>query len=101
MLPRASDIRHPPMSAVGSDRNVAANALGDEMRALVYVSPSVLKAGEVAEPVPGEDDVVVSVELVGLGGSEVLALRDPGARALPLIMGHGVVGRTADGRRVA
>jgi threonine dehydrogenase-like Zn-dependent dehydrogenase len=37
MLPRASDIRHPPMSAVGSDRNVAANALGDEMRALVAV----------------------------------------------------------------
>ncbi|WP_165964524.1 alcohol dehydrogenase catalytic domain-containing protein [Actinomadura sp. KC216] len=71
------------------------------MRALVYVAPTELVVGEVAEPEPGEGDVVLTVELVGLGGSEVLALRDPGARTLPLIMGHGVVGRTPEGRRVA
>ncbi|MFI0350857.1 zinc-binding dehydrogenase [Actinomadura sp. 9N407] len=71
------------------------------MRALVYAGPAVLKVDEVAEPVAGEDGVVVSVDLTGLGGSEVLALRNPGARKLPLIMGHGVVGRTPEGTRVA
>ncbi|MGJ6969897.1 zinc-dependent alcohol dehydrogenase [Streptosporangium sp. G11] len=71
------------------------------MRALVYTEPGVLEILDVPEPGEGRDSVMLSVALAGIGGSEVLALRDPGARTLPLIMGHGVVGTDPGGRRVA
>ncbi|MEM7567434.1 MAG: alcohol dehydrogenase catalytic domain-containing protein [Pseudomonadota bacterium] len=73
------------------------------MKGLVYLGPHASEYREVAEPVPGEGEVVVRIEAVGLCGSDMHAYvghddRRPG----PLILGHepaGVVEET--GERVA
>jgi NADPH2:quinone reductase len=68
--------------------------------------PRVLEPAEVAEPVPGQDDVVVEVELANVTfvETQVRAGRPPHPSmlpALPAILGNGVGGTVAGtGRRV-
>lgn len=71
------------------------------MRAIVYTAPLELQELEVAEPQPGDDEVVVEVGAVGICGSELegFASQSP-FRVPPLIMGHEFVGRLDDGSRV-
>lgn len=71
------------------------------MKALVLEAANRLALREVEEPVPATGEEVISVSIAGLGGSETLALANPGIRPLPNIMGHGFAGTTSDGRRVA
>lgn len=71
------------------------------MRAIVYTAPLQLRAMEVADPVPGEGEVLVTVGAVGICGSELegFASQSP-FRVPPLIMGHEFVGHLDDGTRV-
>ncbi len=71
------------------------------MRALVLEGAGRLVPKEVDAPLPAKDEEIIEVEITGIGGSETLALDNPGLRPLPSIMGHGVCGTTGDGRRVA
>ena len=79
------------------------------MRAVVireFGPPRVLEPAEVAEPVPGQDDVVIEVELANVTfvETQVRAGRPPHPSmlpALPAILGNGVGGTVAGtGRRV-
>ena len=63
-------------------------------------APRRLLLDEVDEPVEVPGSSVVRVELAGIGGSEYLGYANPGIRPLPAIMGHGIVGRTGEDRRV-
>ena len=71
------------------------------MRAIVYTAPLELKAMDVADPEPADDEVIVEVSAVGICGSELhgFASKSP-FRVPPLIMGHEFVGRLGDGTRV-
>jgi threonine dehydrogenase-like Zn-dependent dehydrogenase len=70
------------------------------MRALVWRGGQRLEYGEVPEPMPEPDEVVVDVELAGICGSDLHAYKgSPGPRVPPLVLGHEVVG-TVDGSRV-
>ncbi|GAB5468627.1 MAG: 2,3-butanediol dehydrogenase [Rhodospirillales bacterium] len=71
------------------------------MKALLLEGRDSLVLREVAAPAPGPGEVLLSVEAAGIGGSECQALADPGRRPLPQAMGHGIVGRDPQGRRVA
>ncbi|WP_165943598.1 zinc-dependent alcohol dehydrogenase [Roseicella aquatilis] len=71
------------------------------MRALVLEGPRRLSARSVPMPRPAPGGVLVTVELAGLGGSECAGYAAPGIRPVPSIMGHGIIGTVADGRRVA
>lgn len=59
------------------------------MRALVYTDTGRLELEERPEPVPGPDEVIVDVGLVGICGSDLLGYlgRSPG-RNPPLVLGH-------------
>lgn len=70
------------------------------MRALVFTRPGVVEVLDVAEPVVGDDEVVVEVAAAGICGSELHGIGKPGFRTPPLVMGHEFAGTTADGRRV-
>ena len=78
-----------------------ARAQEDEMKALVLEAPRTLRLSERTPRAAGPGDVVVDVELTGIGGSEYLAFAAPGLRSLPNVMGHGIVGTSPDGQRVA
>jgi 2-desacetyl-2-hydroxyethyl bacteriochlorophyllide A dehydrogenase len=73
------------------------------MKALVYEGPRVMNMRETDVPVPGEDELLIRVEKVGICGSELGGyLGHNSLRKPPLIMGHefaGVVEST--GERVA
>lgn len=71
------------------------------MKALVFADLGVVEIQEVPDVVAGEGDVVIAVDRAGICGSELHGISSPGFRVPPLIMGHEVVGRTSDGRRVA
>lgn len=71
------------------------------MRALLLKGPQKLDLENVAPPQPSRGEVIVDVEITGLGGSEIAALQSPGFRPLPNIMGHGLCGVTSTGQRVA
>jgi threonine dehydrogenase-like Zn-dependent dehydrogenase len=59
-----------------------------------------MEYGEISEPTPAGDEVVVDVELAGICGSDMHAYNgNPGPRVPPLVLGHEVVG-TVDGERV-
>ena len=62
--------------------------------------PRRLRPRDVDEPREAPGTSAVRVELTGIGGSEYLGYANPGIRPLPAIMGHGIVGRTDDGKRV-
>lgn len=70
------------------------------MQAMVYTRPGVVEMLDVERPAVGEDEVVVTVESVGICGSELHGIGQPGFREPPLVMGHEFAGVTEDGRRV-
>lgn len=71
------------------------------MKALVYTGPESLTFRDAADPLPGAGEHVVSVESVGICGSDMHAyLGHDARRPAPLILGHEVAGRLRDGRRV-
>lgn len=70
------------------------------MRALVYTNPGEVQLRDEPTPVAGPDEEVLTVLGSGICGSELHGFRQPGMRVPPLVMGHEVVGRTNDGRRV-
>jgi threonine dehydrogenase-like Zn-dependent dehydrogenase len=71
------------------------------MRTLVYTAPEVLKMEDRPRPSLGAGEVEVGVEVAGICGSDISgflghsALRKPG-----IVMGHELVGRLKDGKRV-
>src|SRR3979409_1082356 len=71
------------------------------MRALVYTAPEQLGMEQRPRPSVGQDEVEVGIEVAGICGSDISgflghsALRKPG-----LVMGHELVGRLSDGKRV-
>ena len=71
------------------------------MKALVLEASRRLRLHERPPCATGPGDVIVDVELTGIGGSEYLAFAAPGLRRLPNVMGHGIVGTDPDGRAVA
>ena len=71
------------------------------MRALVYTAPHSVTMQQVPPPQAGADDAIISVELAGICGSDLSGFLGHSARRKPpLILGHELVGRLADGRRV-
>ncbi len=70
------------------------------MKALVYTGPEALAFQEMPDPAAGATDALISVESVGICGSDMHAyLGHDERRPAPLILGHEVAG-LADGRRV-
>ncbi|MEL6746933.1 MAG: alcohol dehydrogenase catalytic domain-containing protein [Pseudomonadota bacterium] len=71
------------------------------MQALVYTGPRALELRDVAEPEPRPGEVLVTVERVGICGSDMHAfLGHDARRPAPLILGHEAAGTRADGGRV-
>lgn len=75
------------------------------MKALIYDGVETLGYRDVADPKPGEGEVLVRVDAVGICGSDMHAyLGHDARRPAPLILGHeaaGVIaGGTRDGERV-
>jgi threonine dehydrogenase-like Zn-dependent dehydrogenase len=66
------------------------------MQALVLNTQKTLVVREVNDPVPLENQSLVTVVAAGIGGSEYLGFNNPGIRPLPNIMGHGIVGTVSD-----
>jgi 2-desacetyl-2-hydroxyethyl bacteriochlorophyllide A dehydrogenase len=71
------------------------------MRALIYTAPKQVVMGEVTPPVAGPGEVEVAIEVAGICGSDVSGFLGHSARRrAPLVLGHELVGRRKDGRRV-
>ena len=71
------------------------------MRALVYAAPRLMQMEEcrLPEPLPGE--TVIEVEAAGICGSDLSGFLGHSRRRVPpLVLGHELVGRLKDGRRV-
>jgi (R,R)-butanediol dehydrogenase/meso-butanediol dehydrogenase/diacetyl reductase len=65
------------------------------MKALVLDALKKLVVREINDPIPLENQTVVTVVAAGIGGSEYLGFNNPGIRPLPNVMGHGIVGVVA------
>lgn len=71
------------------------------MLALVYTAPKHVQMEERARPAARDGESLVEVEFAGICGSDMSGFLGHSARRLPpLILGHELVGRLADGRRV-
>lgn len=71
------------------------------MRALVYTAVKTVGMENRERPKPKAGEAVVAVEAAGICGSDVSGfLGHSGRRVPPLVLGHELVGRLADGRRV-
>jgi NADPH2:quinone reductase len=68
-----------------------------------FGGPEALEYVDVADPVPGEGEVLVDVARIGINFADTHATRNDylAEQSLPMIPGGEVSGRTADGRRVA
>src|SRR4051794_35432729 len=70
------------------------------MKALVYTGPHALECRDEAEPLPGNDEVLVRVEAVGICGSDMHAYHGHDSRRpAPFILGHEAAGRIVTGPR--
>jgi L-iditol 2-dehydrogenase len=68
------------------------------MKALLYTSPNTLEWRDQPEPTPGNDEVVVRVDAVGICGSDMHAYHGTDSRRPPpLVLGHEAAGRIASG----
>jgi threonine dehydrogenase-like Zn-dependent dehydrogenase len=68
------------------------------MKALVYVAPHTVEWRDQPEPTPGNDEVVVRVDAVGICGSDMHAYHGHDSRRPPpLVLGHEAAGRIASG----
>jgi threonine dehydrogenase-like Zn-dependent dehydrogenase len=71
------------------------------MKALVYTAPETLAYRDAPDPAPGAEEAALTVEAVGICGSDMHAfLGHDERRPAPLILGHEAAGRLADGTRV-
>ena len=75
------------------------------MKALVYIQPNEVIYSEETDPVPGEGEVLVRVDAVGICGSDLHAyLGHDERRIAPLILGHEaagvIVGSSMNGQKV-
>ena len=71
------------------------------MRALVYTAPRQLVMEEWPRPVPAEGEIEIAVVAAGICGSDMSGFLGHSRRRIPpMVMGHELVGRTSDGRRV-
>ena len=72
------------------------------MKALVYTAPETLDWRAAPDPAPGDDELSLEVQSVGICGSDMHAFlgHDP-RRPAPLILGHEVAARDGDGQRYA
>nr|CTQ92305.1 Quinone oxidoreductase (EC 1.6.5.5) [Kibdelosporangium sp. MJ126-NF4] len=68
-----------------------------------FGGPEVLTVTEVPDPVPGENELLITVDRAGVNYADTHQVEDSylSSPKLPLIPGGEVVGSTADGRRVA
>ncbi|MCP4970543.1 MAG: alcohol dehydrogenase catalytic domain-containing protein [Arcobacter sp.] len=71
------------------------------MKALFLEKQKTLSIKEVNTPIETNDNVLIDIEVTGIGGSEYLGFNNPGIRSLPNIMGHSICGTTENGTRVA
>jgi threonine dehydrogenase-like Zn-dependent dehydrogenase len=68
------------------------------MKALVYTEPNVLVCREEPEPTPGNDEVLVRVEAVGICGSDMHAYHGHDSRRPPpFVLGHEAAGTLLSG----
>ncbi len=68
------------------------------MKALLYTSPHTLEWRDQPEPTPGNDEVVVRVDAVGICGSDMHAYHGHDTRRPPpLVLGHEAAGRIVSG----
>lgn len=71
------------------------------MRALVYVAPESVEIQERPRPTPAAGESDIEIEMAGICGSDMSGfLGHSPRRKPPLTLGHELVGRTSDGRRV-
>lgn len=71
------------------------------MRALVYTSPRKVQIEDWPRPYAGAGEVEIAVSTAGICGADVTGfLGRSRKRKPPMILGHELVGRTPDGRRV-
>jgi len=71
------------------------------MRALVYIHPEKMEMQDRPKPVMGPGEEEIAVELSGICGSDMTGfLGHSPRRKPPLILGHELIGRRRDGKRV-
>lgn len=71
------------------------------MRALVYTAPKTLRIEGRPRALPEAGETEIAIEAAGICGSDVSGfLGHSPRRQPPLVLGHELVGRTPDGRRV-
>lgn len=71
------------------------------MRALVYTAIKTVKMEDRERPKPAVGEAVVAVEAAGICGSDISGFLGHSRRRVPpLVLGHELVGRLPDGRRV-
>jgi threonine dehydrogenase-like Zn-dependent dehydrogenase len=71
------------------------------MRVLVYKEPGRVELEERPRPEVGSGDVEVAIEYAGICGSDISGFLGHSARRKPpLVLGHELIGRLSDGRRV-
>jgi 2-desacetyl-2-hydroxyethyl bacteriochlorophyllide A dehydrogenase len=71
------------------------------MRALVYTAPGQVEMQEQPRPSPLAGDEEIAIQVAGVCGSDISGFLGHSAlRKPPLVLGHELVGRRRDGRRV-
>lgn len=71
------------------------------MRALVYTAPNHVALEERPRLAPGPEECEIAVAAAGICGSDISGFLGHSRRRIPpLVLGHELVGRLADGRRV-
>lgn len=71
------------------------------MRALVYTAPRQMEMQELASPVALQGETEVAVAAAGICGSDISGFLGHSRRRVPpLVLGHELIGRTRDDRRV-
>ena len=67
----------------------------------MYTAPGRVELEETPRPVPGSGEEEIAIELAGVCGSDISGFLGHSAlRRPPLVLGHELVGRRSDGRRV-
>lgn len=71
------------------------------MRALVYTAPEKVELEERPRPTVGNGEMEIAIEYAGVCGSDISGFLGHSARRKPpLVLGHELIGRLGDGRRV-
>jgi threonine dehydrogenase-like Zn-dependent dehydrogenase len=71
------------------------------MRALVYTAPGQVTMEDLPRPQAGPGECEIAIQTAGICGSDISGFLGHSRRRVPpLVLGHELVGRTADGRRV-